>query len=101
MRIKNGEYGFKASGRTLKFAGFTAVYQDIRKEDEESETGKLLPDLKEGEELDLIRLTSEQKFTKPPQRYTDASLVKAMEEKGIGRPSTYASIIPCSQSASM
>ena len=95
MKIKNGDYGFKASGRTLKFAGFTAVYQDIKKdkEDEEGVNAKLLPDLKEGDELDLIRLTSEQKFTKPPQRYTDASLVKAMEDKGIGRPSTYASII--------
>lgn len=93
IKIKNGAYGLKASGRTLKFAGFTAVYQEIKKEDEEGETGKLLPDLKEGEELDLIKLTPEQKFTKPPQRYTDASLVKAMEDKGIGRPSTYASII--------
>ena len=88
IKIKNGAYGLKASGRTLKFAGFTAVYQEIKKEDEEGETGKLLPDLKEGEELDLIKLTPEQKFTKPPQRYTDASLVKAMEDKGIGRPST-------------
>ena len=95
MKIKNGDYGFKASGRTLKFAGFTAVYQDVKKdkEDEEGVNAKLLPDLKEGDELDLIKLTSEQKFTKPPQRYTDASLVKAMEDKGIGRPSTYASII--------
>lgn len=95
MKIKNGDYGFKASGRTLQFAGFTAVYQDIKKdkEDEEGVNAKLLPDLKEGDELDLIKLTSEQKFTKPPQRYTDASLVKAMEDKGIGRPSTYASII--------
>ncbi len=95
LKIDNGDYTFKASGRTLKFAGFTAVYQDIRKdkEDEEGENARLLPDLQEGEELDLIKLTSEQKFTKPPQRYTDASLVKAMEEKGIGRPSTYASII--------
>ena len=95
MKIKNGDYGFKASGRTLKFAGFTAVYQDVKKEkeDEEGVNAKLLPDLKEGEEVDLISLTSEQKFTKPPLRYTDASLVKAMEEKGIGRPSTYASII--------
>ena len=64
----------------------------MKKEDEE-ENGKLLPPLSEGEELDLVKLVSEQKFTKPPLRYTDASLVKAMEEKGIGRPSTYASII--------
>ncbi len=95
IRIENGRYGFKASGRTLRFAGFTAIYQEVKKqqEDEEGENAKLLPNLREGEELDLIRLLSEQKFTKPPQRYTDASLVKAMEDKGIGRPSTYASII--------
>ena len=93
IKIRNGAYGFKASGKTLQFAGFTAAYQEIKKEDEEGESGKLLPNLKEGEELDLIRLISEQKFTKPPLRYTDASLVKAMEDKGIGRPSTYASII--------
>ena len=93
IKVTNGDYGFKASGRALRFAGFTAAYQEARKEDEEGESGKLLPPVKEGEELDLVRLTSEQKFTKPPLRYTDASLVKAMEEKGIGRPSTYASII--------
>ena len=93
IKIRNGVYGFKASGKTLQFAGFTAAYQEIKKEDEEGESGKLLPNLREGEELDLIRLISEQKFTKPPLRYTDASLVKAMEDKGIGRPSTYASII--------
>ena len=93
VKVANGEYTFKASGKALRFAGYTAVYQDVKKEDEEGENGKLLPPLKEGEELDLLKLTSEQKFTKPPLRYTDASLVKAMEEKGIGRPSTYASII--------
>ena len=93
IKVTNGDYGFKASGRALRFAGFTAAYQEAKKEDEEGESGKLLPPVKEGEELDLVRLTSEQKFTKPPLRYTDASLVKAMEEKGVGRPSTYASII--------
>lgn len=93
IKIDNSGYTFKTSGKTLQFAGFTAVYQEVKKDDEEDVNAKLLPDLKEGEELDLIRLSSEQKFTKPPQRYTDASLVKAMEDKGIGRPSTYASII--------
>ncbi len=93
IKIRNGDYGFKASGRTLKFAGFTAAYQEVKKEDEEGESGKLLPDLAEGEELSLCKLGAEQKFSKPPLRYTDASLVKAMEDKGIGRPSTYASII--------
>ncbi len=96
MEIDNGGYIFKASGKVLLFAGFTAVYQDFsgKKEDEdEISSAKLLPDLKEGDILDLVHLQKEQKFTKPPLRYTDASLVKTMEEKGIGRPSTYATII--------
>ena len=94
IKIENSGYGFKASGKTLKFPGFTAVYQETKKEsEEEAENAKLLPDLQKGEEVDLVRMLPEQKFTKPPLRYTDASLVKAMEEKGIGRPSTYASII--------
>ncbi len=96
MEIDNSGYIFKASGKVLLFAGFTAVYQDMsaKKEDEdEINSAKLLPDLKEGDKLDLVALQKEQKFTKPPQRYTDASIVKTMEEKGIGRPSTYATII--------
>lgn len=87
-------YTFKASGKALLFAGYTAAYQDAGKDrDEEEETAKLLPPLKEGDPLNLKDFSREEKFTKPPMRYTDASLVKAMEEKGIGRPSTYASII--------
>lgn len=95
MEIENSGYVFKASGRVLLFAGFTAVYQDYtQKTDEDSvESAKLLPDLKEGYGVDEKSMKTEQKFTKPPQRYTDASLVKTMEEKGIGRPSTYATII--------
>ncbi|MBE7085633.1 MAG: type I DNA topoisomerase, partial [Clostridiales bacterium] len=97
MEIDNSGYVFKASGKVLLFAGFTAVYQDASnaKKDDEDEINlsKLLPDLKEGDELNLVSMQKEQKFTKPPLRYTDASLVKAMEEKGIGRPSTYATII--------
>ena len=86
-------YIFKASGKSLLFAGYTAAYQDYSKGDEEEESSKLLPPVEEGDKLSLNELTKEQKFTRPPARYTDASLVKAMEEKGIGRPSTYASII--------
>ncbi len=96
MEIDNSGYIFKASGKVLLFAGFTAVYQDMsgKKEDEdEISSAKLLPDLKEGDILDLVSMQKEQKFTKPPLRYTDASIVKTMEEKGIGRPSTYATII--------
>jgi len=87
-------YTFKASGRAMLFAGYTAAYQQAPSgEGEEEADGKLLPPLKEGDALNLINLSKEQKFTRPPLRYTDASLVKAMDEKGIGRPSTYASII--------
>ena len=96
MEIDNSGYIFKASGKVLLFAGFTAVYQDVsaKKDDEDDVNGgKLLPDLNEGDLLDLVSMNKEQKFTKPPLRYTDASLVKTMEEKGIGRPSTYATII--------
>ena len=97
IEIDNSGYIFKASGKVLLFAGFTAVYQDVsnvKKEDEDGiNSTKLLPDLNEGDGVDLISMQKEQKFTKPPLRYTDASLVKAMEEKGIGRPSTYATII--------
>lgn len=92
IEIANGDYTMKASGRALRFAGFTVIYADNRKE-EEDETKGLLPALSEGQELAARKLGGEQKFTKPPVRYTDASLVKAMEDKGIGRPSTYASII--------
>ncbi len=96
MEIDNSGYIFKASGKVLLFAGFTAVYQDVaaKKEDEdEVSLAKLLPDLNEGDSLRLVGIQKEQKFTKPPLRYTDASIVKTMEEKGIGRPSTYATII--------
>ena len=86
--ITVGEGTFRATGQTLAFAGFLAVYQD----DEEEEESKL-PALEEGETLPVDRLYGEQHFTQPPPRYTEASLVKALEEYGIGRPSTYASII--------
>ena len=96
MEIDNSGYVFKASGKVLLFAGFTAVYQDFnakKDDDDEISSEKLLPDLNEGDELNLVSMKKEQKFTKPPMRYTDASIVKTMEEKGIGRPSTYATII--------
>ena len=96
IEIDNSGYIFKSSGRVMLFPGFTAVYQDssAKKDDEDSiNSSKLLPDLQEGDVLDLISMQKEQKFTKPPLRYTDASIVKTMEEKGIGRPSTYATII--------
>ncbi len=93
IETESAGYTFKASGKALLFAGYTAAYQDVQKETDEEESAKLFPPLNEGDLLDLKDFTKEQKFTRPPLRYTDASLVKAMEEKGIGRPSTYASII--------
>ncbi len=92
IEIENSGYGLRASGKAMRFAGFTLAYSETKKEDEE-ESKELLPPLSEGDELTELSLKHEQKFTKPPVRYTDASLVKAMEDKGIGRPSTYASII--------
>ncbi len=85
--IVAGDYGFKVTGKTPVFAGYTKVYVESSEKDEEDM--KKLPDLTEGEELGFIRYAYEQKFTKPPARYTEASLIKAMEEKGIGRPATY------------
>lgn len=87
------EYGFKASGKSVKFKGFTAIYDYQPEASDETVENKILPDLNDGEPLTLVKLDSEQKFTKPPVRYTDSSLVKAIEENGIGRPSTYATII--------
>ncbi len=82
------DYLFRATGSVVKFPGFLAVY---RADEEEKE--RVLPPLSEGEILDLVRLIPEQHFTQPPPRYTEASLIKALEEYGIGRPSTYAPII--------
>lgn len=94
IETESAGYAFKATGKALLFAGYTKAYQDAVKEGgEEDESVKLLPPLNEGDLLNLKEFTKEQKFTRPPARFTDASLVKTMEEKGIGRPSTYASII--------
>ena len=81
-------YVFKASTSSLKFPGFTKVYDSQAEEEEEKSTP--LPTLQQGDRLDLLKLKEEQKFTQPPARYTEDTLIRAMEEKGIGRPSTYA-----------
>jgi DNA topoisomerase-1 len=88
-------YLLRASGSQVKFPGFLVVYEEARDEDEapDEEIGRILPDMEAGELLDLLRLLPEQHFTQPPPRYTEASLVKTLEEYGIGRPSTYAPII--------
>ena len=84
--IANGKYTFKASGSTIKFDGFMKVY-DYTTEDDENDV--LLPSLEEGEVLEPSSVEGKQHFTQPPARYTEASFVKLLEEKGIGRPSTY------------
>ncbi len=93
-------YLFRASGSKLKFAGFLALYEDSHDEDvaEDGDEGRIFPDLDDGEKLDLRKLFPEQHFTQPPPRYTEASLVKALEENGIGRPSTYAPTVAVIQS---
>ena len=83
---------FRSSHQSLKFAGFIAVYEE-GKDDEQEVTGSPLPDLQVSDKALAAKIEKEQHFTQPPARYTEASLVKAMEEKGVGRPSTYASII--------
>lgn len=85
---------FRAQGQVLKFPGFTIVYTEGKDEkEEENGVDKLLPEVKEKEKLTLLNLNSEQKFTQPPPRFSEASLVRELEEKGIGRPSTYAAIL--------
>ncbi len=92
IRLGGDDTLFRASGQTLVFPGFIAVYQEDT-DDSEEEESKKLPPLEEGETLALDKLYGEQHFTQPPPRFTEASLVKTLEEHGIGRPSTYASII--------
>ena len=89
--IQAGKYLFKASGFHVAFDGFTALYEESK--DEEEKAGKDLPPLEEGMKLKVKELGDNQHFTQPPARYTEASLIKTLEENGIGRPSTYAATI--------
>ncbi|OGS19190.1 MAG: DNA topoisomerase I [Elusimicrobia bacterium RIFOXYA2_FULL_50_26] len=91
--ISANDCTFRANGRTLKFAGFLEVYMVSENEEEAGENERRLPALSMGEKLLLLSLLSEQHFTEPPPRFNEASLIKALEEHGIGRPSTYAPII--------
>lgn len=91
--IQAGIYLFRVVGSVLKFAGFMQVYIEGRDDEEEGGEEGNLPALKEGDLLKLRSLVPKQHFTQPPPRYTDATLVKVLEEKGIGRPSTYAPIV--------
>ncbi len=90
--IQVGEYNFKANGQKLKFKGFMTLYVET-KDNVEEEKDTQLPELTEKEELKSEKIDTKQSFTEPPPRYTEASLVKALEEKDIGRPSTYSPII--------
>lgn len=90
--IKAGRFGFKASGSKLVFKGYMSVYVEGR-DDDKTEKDKVLPPLSKDEILKLLKLLPNQHFTQPPQRFTEATLIKMLEEKGIGRPSTYAPTI--------
>ena len=92
VNIKANEYDFKANGQSLKFKGFMTLYVEGTDNEEKEEEG-ILPELQEKEEVILNKINPKQSFTEPPARYTEASLVKALEEKGIGRPSTYSPTI--------
>ncbi len=96
--IKAGKYIFRATGSVIKFDGFRRIYMEGQddvetNDDNPNPENTTLPDVKEGEKLDLRKLTPKQHFTQPPPRYNEATLVKALEAKEIGRPSTYASIL--------
>ncbi len=89
VEIDAAGHSFRTSSSSLKFAGYTAVYEE-GKDDDKEEKEPTLPPLTEGETLDLKSFGRDQHFTQPPAHYTDATLIRAMEEQGIGRPSTYA-----------
>jgi len=92
LEISAGRFIFRANGSKVKFPGFMAVYIE-GKDEETEESENNIPDIAEGEVLNLKKIDPKQHFTQPPPRYTEATLVKALEEKGIGRPSTYAPTI--------
>jgi DNA topoisomerase-1 len=95
--VDANDYTFRATGSVQKFDGYLAAYQAVKEEEEKDDegdaAGNRLPPVREGDQLRLETIRPEQHFTEPPPRYTEATLVKELEEKGIGRPSTYATII--------
>lgn len=96
VEVKAGPGVFRSTGSIIKFPGFSAVYIEGKEEEEEAKEKdelRMLPDLNKGDKLDLLGVEGKQHFTQPPPRFTESSLVRELEEKGIGRPSTYASIL--------
>jgi DNA topoisomerase-1 len=93
IAIRSDVYTFNVSGSSIKFPGFMALYQTVDQEAESRRKQQALPPLKEGDQVDLKKITPKQHFTQPPPRFSEASLVKELEENGIGRPSTYATIL--------
>ena len=91
--IKANDITFRVSGKTMTFAGWTSAYKHVEEKQEDSDLADKLPSLEEGEVVHFNSLKKEQKFTKPPARYTESTLIKAMDEHGIGRPATYAPTI--------
>ena len=92
VKINADKYNFKANGQTLKFKGFMALYVESKDTEEKEEENKI-PELLENDILEKVDIENVQSFTEPPPRFTEASLVKTLEEKGIGRPSTYSPTI--------
>ena len=90
VEVEAALHSFRASSSSLKFSGYTAVYEEGKDEEKEEKEGRSLPELSQGQQLNSRGFEKEQHFTQPPARYTDATLIRAMEENGIGRPSTYA-----------
>ena len=90
VNVSCGQYGLTATGKTLVFEGYLAIYGESKSKDNDENENAVIPPLEIGDKLKLVKLKHEQKFTKPPARFTEASIIKTMEEKGIGRPSTYA-----------
>ena len=93
VNIEAGSYQLRATGNAIKFPGFTLLYSESKDDDDDDKPGSLPNDIAQGEALRLNEILPEQHFTKPPPRFTEASLVKELEAQGIGRPSTYAQII--------
>ncbi len=93
VKIDADIYTFTATGKVMEFAGWTVIYSENKKEKSEDGENARMPALEVGDVLKLVKLNHEQKFTKPPQRYSEASIIKVLEERGIGRPSTYSTIM--------